>query len=199
MPAPEARLPLLRSSVERSPVVKREDYSYVVTPITDGVPRVDPLMLAEITDGIMAVADLDCDLILGPEAMGIPVAVSLSLRTGIPYAVVRKRRYGLPGEVELEQVTGYSRCTMYLNGVGSGDRVVIVDDIVSTGGTLRCVVSTLRRVGVRIVDVVAVLEKGGARPALERELGVRIKTLLRVEVRNGRAVVSEPLPADENG
>ncbi len=169
-------------------------YDYAVTPITDGIPRVDPRALREAIDRIMRIADLDCDVILAPEAMGIPIAVPLSLRTGVPYAIVRKRRYGLPGEVEVDQSTGYSRCAMFINGVKAGDKVVIVDDILSTGGTLRCIVAMLQRMGVRIVDIVAVLEKGDARPALERELGMRIKTLLRIDIRDAKVVVSDPLP-----
>jgi adenine phosphoribosyltransferase len=191
MRALDGKLDRLRASVERSPVVRMGAYDYVVAPITDGVPRMEPDMLEEVIDRVMEIADLDCDLILAPEAMGIPVAVSLSLRTGIPFAVVRKRRYGLPGEIEVDQVTGYSRCAMYINGLRKDDRVVVVDDIVSTGGTMRCILSTLKRLGVPIVDVVAVLEKGNGRAVLEKELGVHIKTLLRVEVRDGQ-VVTEP-------
>ncbi len=171
-----------------------DTYDYVVAPITDGIPCVDPEMLGEVIDRLMEIADLDCDVILAPEAMGIPLAVPLSLRSGIPFSVVRKKKYGLPGEVEVDQVTGYSRGSLYINGIRDTERVVVVDDIVSTGGTLRCILSTLRRMDVRIVDVIAVLEKGNGRPSLERELGLRIKTLLRVEVRDGKAVVTEPLP-----
>jgi adenine phosphoribosyltransferase len=197
MSAPDLALARLRADLERSAVVRFDDYEYAVTPITDGIPRVDPRSLREAIDGIMRMADLDCDVILAPEAMGIPIAVPLSLRTGIPYAIVRKRRYGLPGEVEIDQTTGYSRCAMYLNGLKPGDRVVIVDDILSTGGTLKCIVTTLQRMGVRIVDIIAVLEKGNARPVLERELGARIKTLLRIDVQDGRVIVSDPLPREE--
>ena len=43
------------------------------------------------------------------EAMGIHLATALSLETGIPFVVVRKRQYGLPGEVAVHQTTGYSQ------------------------------------------------------------------------------------------
>jgi adenine phosphoribosyltransferase len=131
----------------------------------------------------------DCDLILAPEAMGIPLAVPLSLRTGIPYNVVRKRRYGLPGEVSLQQTTGYSRTDMFINGISEGDRVVIVDDVISTGGTIAAIVKALQGMGALIVDIIVVVEKGDRRPILERELGVVIKTLVKVEVRQGRTRV----------
>jgi adenine phosphoribosyltransferase len=179
----------LKRSLEESPVVRMGDYDYFVHPITDGIPRMDPSVLQEVLDRILEVGDFDCDLRLAPEAMGIPLAVPLSLRTGIPYNVVRKRRYGLPGEVSLQQTTGYSRTDMFINGISEGDRVVIVDDVISTGGTIAAIVKALQGMGALIVDIIVVVEKGDRRPILERELGVVIKTLVKVEVRQGRTRV----------
>ncbi len=70
-----------------------------------------------------------------------------------------------------------------------GDRVVIVDDVISTGGTIAAIVKALQGMGALIVDIIVVVEKGDRRPALERELGVTIKTLVKVEVRQGRTRV----------
>jgi adenine phosphoribosyltransferase len=182
-------LELLRSSLEAAPIVRVGDYDYFIHPITDGIPRVDPALLAEVVQAMLGVGDFDCDLILAPEAMGIPLAVPLSQHLGVPFAVVRKRRYGLPGEIEVGQTTGYSKGRLYINGVRAGDRVVIVDDVLSTGGTLRPLVLALREAGAEVVDVLVVVEKGGNRPALERELGMPVHTLVRVEVRGGRLVV----------
>ncbi len=181
----------LKRSVESSPVVKRGEYSYFAAPVTDGIPRMEPEELEEIAARIEEVADLDCDVIVAPEAMGVPVAVALSLRTGIPYNVVRKRSYGLPGEVGVCQVTGYSECRMFVNGLKAGDRALLVDDIVSTGGTLRAIIQALQGMGVRLVGVVVVLQRGPGKERIERELGVSIVTLLRAEVVGERVVVSE--------
>lgn len=117
------------------------------------------------------------------------MAVPLSLELGIPYSVVRKKRYGLPGEVAVSQVTGYSKGQMYVNGIGAGDKVVIVDDVVSTGGTLLAVIKALRHIGAEIVDVIVAVEKGEGKAKLEMELGLRIKSLVKVEVREGRLVL----------
>jgi adenine phosphoribosyltransferase len=179
----------LKLCLKESPIIKKGSYDYFVSPITDGIPCMDPQVLQEIIDRILEVANLDCDYIVAPEAMGIPIAVPLSLRTSIPYNLVRKKKYGLPGEVTVCQETGYSRSEMYINGLKRGDRVVLVDDVVSTGGTLKGIVQALQRMGVNIVDIVVVLEKGPKKAEIERELGVRIKTLVRVEVKNGRLVV----------
>ncbi|MCE5296393.1 MAG: purine phosphoribosyltransferase family protein [Euryarchaeota archaeon] len=176
----------LKASLESSQMIKKGDYDYFVHPVTDGIPRMEPDILDEIVDGFVEIGNLDCDLIVGPEAMGVPLAAALSLRTRVPYNVIRKRRYGLPGEAVVHQTTGYSNGEMYVNGISKGDRVVIVDDVISTGGTLVGTVHTLRGMGVEIVDVLIAIEKGDGKKACEQRLGLEIKTLVRIEVRDGR-------------
>jgi adenine phosphoribosyltransferase len=170
-----------RRSLEAAPIVKMGNYEYFVHPVTDGIPFMEAEVMKEIIDRIQNVGDFDCDYIVAPEAMGIPLAVPLTLRTGIPYNVVRKRRYKLPGEVSVHQVTGYSDKEMYINGLKQGDRIVIVDDVISTGGTLRALVQAFQKMGVTIVDIIIVVEKGEKKEELEAEL--------KVEVRDGKLIV----------
>lgn len=179
----------LKESLRSSPVVCFGGYDYFIHPITDGIPRMDPELLNEIVDRVCEIADLKCDLIVGAEAMAIPLLTALTLRTGVPYNVVRKRRYGLPDEVSVRQVTGYSDKDLYINGVAQGEKVVIVDDVISTGGTLRALARALRSVGAEISDVVIIVEKIADKAAVERELDLRIKTLVKVRVEGGRVIV----------
>jgi adenine phosphoribosyltransferase len=182
-------LEALKASVENCPVVRRGDYDYMVHPITDGIPRVEPEVLREIADAMAEIGNFDCDFIITVEALGIPLATALSLRTGKPFNIVRKRMYGLPGEVNLSQVTGYSKSTLFINGVKAGDRVVIVDDVVSTGGTLWAIVEALKKMQVKIADIVVVFEKTDKKAEIERKIGQQIKTLLKVDVVDGKVVV----------
>lgn len=108
------------------------------------------------------------------------------MRTGIPYSVIRKRSYGLPGEIGLDQTTGYSESPMYINGIRPGDRVALLDDVISTGGTVRAVVSALRSAGAVVTEVVAVFSKCTDVPGLEYDLGVPVRHLLRVSSEGGK-------------
>ncbi|UCE73310.1 MAG: purine phosphoribosyltransferase family protein [Methanomassiliicoccales archaeon] len=182
-------LDLLKKSLKNSPIVKKGDYDYFVHPITDGIPKMEPELLDEVISNIVDIGNMDCEKIVAAEAMAIPLSVALSMRIEKPYVVIRKRRYGLPGEVSVEQVTGYSKSSMFVNGVYEGDKVLIVDDVLSTGGTLRAIVKALRTIGAEIVDTIIVFNKLENKKELEDELNLKIKTLLDVEVVEGEVVV----------
>jgi len=179
----------LKDSLEHSLVVLFGNYPYFVHPITDGIPSMDPQVLDEVLDRIYDICDLQCDFIVGAEAMAIPLIVPLALMTGIPYNVVRKKKYGLPGEVIVRQTTGYSEKELYINGLKKGDRVVIVDDVISTGGTLKAIVQAFKGMEVEVVDIIIVVQKTDGLERLEAELGMKIKTLVRVDIKDGKVRV----------
>ncbi len=178
----------LKKSLDSCPIVKKGDYDYFVHPITDGIPQMEPELLQEVIAKIIEIGDMECDKIVAAEAMAIPLGVALSMEIGKPYVVIRKRQYGLPGEVPVKQVTGYSKADMFVNGISKSDRVLIVDDVLSTGGTLRAVVHALRGIGAEIVDTIIVFNKHENKKAVEDELEMQIKTLLDVEIVNGRVI-----------
>ncbi len=182
-------LPRLRASLAETPVVKFGEYNYFVHPITDGIPLGRPEVLAEALEGLAAIGDwTHVDKIVTAESMGFPLASGLSMRVGKPYVFIRKRQYGLPGEVSLKQTTGYSKTDMFINNIHRGDRVVFVDDVVSTGGTLYAIVTALRKIGAVVTEALIVFEKTHEKARMEKELGLRIKTLLAVDVVRGKLV-----------
>ena len=178
----------LRRSLLEAPIIEKGEYQYFVHPISDGVPKLEPGLLREIVIRTCRKADLsEVDKIIAPEAMGIHISTALSLMTDIPLVVIRKRRYGLDGEVALHQTTGYSEGELYINDVYEGDRVLLLDDVLSTGGTMRAVLEALDDIGADIVDVVAVIKKAG-----ENELdGTKFdyKSLINVTVEDGEVVI----------
>ncbi len=153
---------LLRRSIEDAPIIEQEGYPYVLLSISNGIPMLRPQLLREVVNGVVRVADLaNVDKIVTPEAMGIQLSTAVSLTTDIPLVVVRKREYGLDGEVSLSQRTAYSERDMYLNDVDEGDRVLVLDNLTSRGGTLAAVTSALDEVGAEVVDVVSVVRRVG--------------------------------------
>jgi adenine phosphoribosyltransferase len=183
----------LRQSLLEAPIIEKGEYEYFVHPISDGVPMLEPSLLREIVIGIIRKAHLeDVDKIVTPAAMGIHISTAVSLMTDIPLVVIRKRQYGLDGEMPLSQQTGYSENEMYINDVGEGDRVLVLDDVLSTGGTMKAVLDALEHIGADLVDVVAVIKKAG--PNELDDTHHEVKTLINVTVEDGEVVI-----VDEHG
>ena len=181
----------LRASLQAAPVIWKGDYPYFIHPITDGVPRMDPEVLNAITKLVVDRVDWNkIDMILGIEAMGLPLTAPLSMATGLPLIIARKRSYGLEGEVEIDQSTGYSKGAMYLNDLKKGERIAILDDVLSTGGTLEAVIEGVRRAGAQVTDVITVVEKGGGMKRLQGKYpDIRIQSLVRLEMDGAKVVL----------
>jgi adenine phosphoribosyltransferase len=94
----------------------------------------------------------------------------------------------LPGEIKVQSSTGYSRSDLFINGVGKGDRVTLVDDILSTGGTLTALVSALKHCGAEVGSVLVVFDKSSDKGNIERSIGMGIKSMLRIGIENGSPV-----------
>ncbi len=178
----------LVQTLESCPMVKRGEYNYFIHPITDGVPVVDPALLREVCTAMLKVLDLSgVEKIVVVEAMGIPIGSVLSAMTDIPMTIVRKREYKLPGEVAVHQTTGYSKGELYINGIRNGDRVVVVDDVVSTGGTLRALLAALRIAGADVADVCVAIQRGTP------DIGRPYKALVKINVTEKVHVVDRNL------
>jgi adenine phosphoribosyltransferase len=183
----------LQASLRDAPIVEKDGYHYFVHPVSDGVPTLDPSLLREITVKIVRKAQLaDVDKIVTPAAMGIHISTALSLATDVPLVVIRKREYGLEGETPLHQETGYGESQMFVNDVHPGERVVVIDDVLSTGGTLSAVLGALDEIGAEVVDTVAVIKKVGGVTELDEDQ--EVKTLVNVDVVDGEVVI-----VDEHG
>ena len=172
-----------------SSVIMKGDYPYFLNPISDGNPRMTKALLDQITDCIIEIADLDCDVILAPEAMAIQYGAALTMRTGIPFQVIRKTGTGLPDEISFGKKTGYGESNMYLHGIEPGTRVMIIDDVLSTGGTIRSMVKALKDFGIIVTEAVMILNKSDIADDLSKELDVPIRTILDVSVKDGKPVL----------
>ena len=183
----------VRKSLESSPIVKKGDYNYFVNPISDGVPSMEPKILREVTEAIKKHVDLDVDKIVAIEAMGIHLATALSLATDIPFVVIRKRKYGLEGEREIFQKTGYGSSNLYINDLNEGERILLIDDVVSTGGTLISTLTALKDLGLNIKSTIAAIEKGDGKKRVEKETGIPVFSIVKLDVIAGKVVIEKTI------
>jgi len=191
-------LKTIRDDLRKAIVVHMTDgnrsYDYIVNPLSSGVPAIPTEALWGCAFEVARIANpREVDKIITPEAMGIHIASALSMVTGKPMLVLRKRPYFLEGEVEVVKRTAYSESRMYINGLKRGDKVLLVDSIISTGGTFSALIKGLKRLGVEVVDAVAVIERveqGGVRRVRE-DTGIDVKTLVKIRLVSGKVHIED--------
>ena len=182
------RQDLRKATIVRIPS-KQGYYEYVVNPLSSGVPEIPTEALWGCAFEVARVANVKAsNKIITPEAMGIQIATALSLVTGIPMLVIRKKSYMLPGEIKIVKRTGYAEEVMYANGLNPGDTALLVDSIIATGGTYIAIIKELVSHGIVLADAVAVIERvelGGVE-RVEKDTGVKVKTLIRLRLEQGK-------------
>jgi len=189
--SPSDPLSVLQDSLRDSPIIWKGDYPYFIHPISDGIPRMDADVLRATRDLIVEMVDWsNIDLIVSVEAMGLPLLAAVGDATGKPTVVIRKRQYGMEGEVRVDVATGYSKSTTYINDIKSGERILIVDDVISTGGTLEPILAALEGMGVILQDIVIAIEKGEGRERLAKDRpNWPIRTLARIDIIDGQVEI----------
>jgi adenine phosphoribosyltransferase len=124
---------------------------------------------------LVKVLPRDADALLTPEVKSIPLAHALSVAMGMPYIVVRKvlKPYMLDsiGEEVVSITTGKPQ-TLWLDGkdraLVKGKRIILVDDVISTGSTLQALRALVAKAGGEIVAEAAIFTEGdpGAWPGV---------------------------------
>lgn len=160
------------------------NYPYFVHPLTDGALPIEPKLLKNTSQYILnqiydTCKNTNIDLILAPEAMALPIATLIAMELNVPWVIIRKRQYNLPGEIQILQQTGYSKNNMYINSVTPGNNVIIIDDIVSTGGTLKAIIDVLHTLDVNVLGSYVIAEKNNATKYLQQE-GYNINALINI-------------------
>ena len=187
----DGQIDIIKNSFLNAPVLWKGDYPYFIHPLTDGVPRIDPEVLESVVELVFKMVDWNkIDVILGIEAMGLPICSPLSIKAKRPLVVGRKRSYGLNGEEKISQETGYSKGELYLNDLKQGERVLIVDDVLSTGGTMRAVFDGVQKTGANLVHMITLVEKGEGMKRLQSNYpAIKIESIIKLEMDGDQIVL----------
>ncbi len=128
----------------------------------------DPKLLWEIAQALSQFIPKDVDALAGLEMGGIPIATVLSQITGIPTLFVRKTP------------KTYGTCKFAEGGEVSGRKLVIIEDVVTSGGQIQVSAKALRELGASIVQVVCVIDReSGAKENLSSD-GLELHALFRM-------------------
>lgn len=140
--------------------------------------------LALSIDRMAAAVDGPVDLVAGIEARGFIFASALAIRLGAGVLLIRKDGK-LPGATIAEDYAleyGTDRIAIHADALAPGARVLLVDDLIATGGTARAAVRLLNKAGAEVVQasfVVDLPELGGAEAL--RSDGIAVNALVAFE------------------
>jgi len=144
----------------------------------------DPAGLAATIDRMVAATDGPVDLIAGIEARGFLFAAALAVPLKAGVLLIRKDGK-LPGATIAEDYAleyGQDRIAMHEDALVPGQRVLLVDDLIATGGTARAAVRLLRKAGAVVTQaqfVIDLPDLGGA-DALRAD-GLQVDALFAFE------------------
>lgn len=106
------------------------------------------------------IENLDYDLIIGPESRGFIFGVPLAYACKKPFIPIRKKGK-LPLEtysIEYDLEYGSAILEMHRDAIKEGQKVVIVDDLLATGGTTKAMIDLIKKAGAEIVKICFVIE-----------------------------------------
>jgi len=123
----------------------------------------DPTLLRDIAQAMAPLVPDGIDALAGLELGGVPIATALSMVTGLPARFVRK------------EAKTYGTCMLAEGGDIEGMRLLVVEDVVTTGGQVLLSTADLRERGAKVDTVLCVIdrESGGTEAFAAQDLELR--------------------------
>ena len=107
----------------------------------------DPQLLSEVADRMVPLIPPGTEVLAGLELGGVPISTALSLRTGLPQVLVRK------------EAKTYGTAKLAEGLAVDGREVLVVEDVITTGGQVAASVRELRQRGARTSTVLCAIDR----------------------------------------
>ena len=130
--------------------------------ITSVIQSAEGLQLA-IDSMQNLVKDIDYDVIVGPESRGFVFGMPMAYNDHKPFVMVRK-----PGKLPRETISqsydleyGSATLEIHKDALYPGEKVLIVDDLIATGGTIEAIIKLIESLGGEVVKICFIMELAG--------------------------------------
>lgn len=139
--------------------------------------------LKKSIDGLIdQLKDVDFDIVLGPESRGFIFGMPVAYALEKGFVPVRKKGK-LPCEtIEKEYALEYGTAVieMHKDAIKPGDKVVIIDDLIATGGTIEAIIKLVEQLGGEVAGICFLMELQGlnGRDKLD---GYRVESVIKYE------------------
>jgi orotate phosphoribosyltransferase len=107
------------------------------------------------------------DRIAGVVLGSVPLAAALSMATGIPYVMVRKEK------------KDHGTSKMIEGDINKGDRVLVVEDVITSAGSSIAAIGTLREAGASVEDIISVIDREAGGSGSLKDIGVTLTSLVK--------------------
>ncbi len=125
------------------------------------------------------ISDLDFDVVVGPESRGFIFGVPIAYNNRKAFIPVRKK-----GKLPCETVTmdyafeyGTATIEMHKDSIKPGQKVLIVDDLIATGGTIEAIIKLIEGLGGEVVGIAFLMELAGLK-GREKLEGYRVESVI---------------------
>ncbi len=149
--------------------------------ITSILQDADGLRLA--VDGLLDILkDVEYDVVVGPESRGFIFGVPVAYEAHKSFVPVRKKGK-LPCEVisaEYDLEYGSAVIEIHKDAIKPGQKVVIIDDLIATGGTIEAIIKLIEQLGGEVVKVCFVMELAGLK-GREKLTGYQVDSMIIYE------------------
>lgn len=128
------------------------------------------------------IKDIDFDLVLGPESRGFIFGVPIAYNLHKPFIPVRKKGK-LPLEtlsMEYELEYGTAEIEIHKDAIKPGQKVVIIDDLIATGGTIEAIIRLVEQLGGEVAGICFLMELKDLK-GRERLKDYRVESVIQYE------------------
>ena len=129
----------------------------------------DPALLRRLGKHLAALVPGDTQRLAAPELGAVLLGGAVSMETGLPLVLVRK------------EPKGYGTSKQIEGRFDAGDRVTVIEDVVTTGGDSLRSAQVLRDAGVAVIHLVVVLDRGEGGEENIRQAGIPYSPLFRIQ------------------
>jgi orotate phosphoribosyltransferase len=129
----------------------------------------EPALLRRLGKHLAALVPGDTQRLAAPELGAVLLGGAVSMETGLPLVLVRK------------EPKGYGTSKQIEGRFEAGDRVTVIEDVVTTGGDSLRSAQVLRDAGVEVIHLVVVLDRGEGGEENIRQAGIPYSPLFRIQ------------------
>lgn len=183
---------ILISAFHNKPLFTINNYKFILNPLTEQVPATSSKLLRAAAEALMNKMEINnYNKLITEEDKGAILVAAVSLFTELPFGMARWMPNKLADQVSSIFSCEYTKGTLYICGIEQGDQVCIIDDLISTGGTLIGMIEAIQSIGADILDIIVIGEKieyNGVERVL-RKTGIQVKPILEISVQNDNSEV----------